>query len=115
MVANGPQADSKVSQNGTIPFLKVAATSRCTAVAGAIAGMMRERGFAEVQAIGPSAVNRAVKAIAIAKTYLTEDGIAIICTPHFIKADLNGQERTAIQFRIEARPLAANRATVNSL
>ena len=47
-------------------LIKVSAQSRSTAVAGAIAGVMREHGYAEMQAIGASAVNQAIKAIAIA-------------------------------------------------
>ena len=46
--------------------IRVAATSRSTAVAGAIAGVVREHGRAEIQAIGAGAVNQAVKAAAIA-------------------------------------------------
>ena len=46
--------------------IKVSAHSRSTAVAGAIAGVMRDHRHAEVQAIGASAVNQAIKAVAIA-------------------------------------------------
>ena len=81
--------------------IKVAAKSRTTAVAGAIAGANRER--AEVQAIGAGAVNQAVKAICIARTYLAQDGIDIICVPEFTDVKINDQERTAIRFVIEKR------------
>ncbi|NIT58501.1 MAG: stage V sporulation protein S, partial [Aliifodinibius sp.] len=47
-------------------IIKVSARSRTASVAGAIAGVIRESGRAEVQAIGAGAVNQAVKAIAIA-------------------------------------------------
>jgi len=63
--------------------IKVSAGSRSTAVAGAIAGVIRERGRAEVQAIGAGAVNQAVKATIIARGYLAQDGIDIICVPSF--------------------------------
>jgi len=85
-------------------LIKVSARSRSTAVAGAIAAVMRERHFAEVQAIGAGAVNQAVKALAIAHGYLTEDQIDLICTPYFTEVDIDGQERTAVRFRVEARP-----------
>ncbi|HFQ94649.1 MAG TPA: stage V sporulation protein S, partial [Anaerolineae bacterium] len=55
--------------------IKVSARSRTAAVAGAIAGVMREANRAEVQAIGAGAVNQAVKAIIIAKGYLAEEGV----------------------------------------
>ncbi len=83
--------------------IKVSAHSRSTAVAGAIAGVMREHKHAEVQAIGASAVNQAIKAIAIARNYLALDGIQIVCFPEFVEIDIEGQERTAVKLVIEPR------------
>jgi stage V sporulation protein S len=83
--------------------IKVSAHSRSTSVAGAIAGVMRDYRRAEVQAIGASAVNQAVKAIAIARHYLAPDGIQIICLPEFVEIDIDGQERTAIKLIVECR------------
>lgn len=80
--------------------LKVSATSRSTALAGAIAGVIRERRHVEVQAIGAGAVNQAVKAIAIARGYLEEDGIDIAFIPVFIEIEIDGNERTAIRFEV---------------
>ena len=84
-------------------IIKVAARSRSTAVAGAIAGVIRERGRAEVQAIGAGAVNQAVKAAAIARGYLELDGIDTVCIPCFVEVDIDGQERTAVKLTIEPR------------
>lgn len=84
--------------------IKVSAKSRSTAVAGAIAGVMREYRFAEVQAIGAGAVNQAVKALAIARGYLSGDQIDIVFTPFFTEVDIDGQERTAVRFAVEPRP-----------
>jgi len=84
-------------------ILKVAARSRSTAVAGAIAGVIREGTVAEVQAIGAGAVNQAVKAIAIARGYLKEDGIDITCIPSFVEIEIDKQERTAIKLTVERR------------
>jgi len=81
--------------------IKVSARSRTAAVAGAIAGIMREEQRAEVQAIGAGAVNQAVKAIIIAKGYLIEEGVAIACVPSFVDVLINDQERTAIRFIVE--------------
>ena len=83
--------------------IKVAARSRSTAVAGAIAGVVRENGKAEVQAIGAGAVNQAVKAAAIASGYLELDGITVVCIPSFVEVEIDGQERTAIKLSIEPR------------
>ncbi|KPL25070.1 MAG: stage V sporulation protein S [Anaerolineae bacterium SM23_84] len=84
-------------------ILKVAAKSRSTAVAGAIAGVIRETGRAEVQAIGAGAVNQAVKAVAIARGYLAEDGIDIVCVPSFVEVVIGSQERTAIKLVVEKK------------
>ena len=84
-------------------IIKVAATSRSTAVAGAIAGVMREQEQVDVQAIGAGAVNQAVKAVAIARSYLELDGIDIICVPSFVEVMIDGQERTAVRLGVEKR------------
>lgn len=83
--------------------IKVSARSRSTAVAGAIAGVVRENGRAEVQAIGAGAVNQATKAAAIARGYLALDGIDVIMIPSFTEVDIEGQERTALRMVVEPR------------
>lgn len=83
--------------------LKVSTRSRPSAVAGAIAGVVRETGMAEVQSIGAGAVNQAIKAVAIARSYLQEDGIDIVCTPSFIDVSIEQEERTAIRLLVEKR------------
>jgi stage V sporulation protein S len=93
-----------VSNTGKPDVIKVSAKSRSTAVAGAIAAVIREHRYAEVQAIGAGAVNQAVKALAIARGYLNGDQIDIVCTPYFTEVDIEGQERTAVRFIVEPRP-----------
>lgn len=83
--------------------IKVAAKSRSTSVAGAIAGVIREHGRAEVQAIGAGAVNQAVKAAAIARGYLELEGIDIVFIPSFVEVEIEGQGRTAIRLTVEPR------------
>ena len=82
-------------------IIKVSARSRTAAVAGAIAGVMREANRAEVQAIGAGAVNQAVKAIVIAKGYLAEEGVHIVCIPSFVDIEIDGEERTAVRILVE--------------
>jgi len=84
-------------------IIKVATTSRPPSVAGAIAGVVRERGRAEVQAIGAGAVNQAAKAVAIARRYLASHGIDVICIPTFAEVHINEKERTALRFVVEPR------------
>ncbi len=83
--------------------IKVSGTSRTSAVAGAIAGVFRENQHAEVQAIGAIAVNQAVKALALAKGYLKEDGYDIIFIPEFVDVEIDDKVRTAIKFVVEPR------------
>ncbi len=83
--------------------IKVSARSRTAAVAGAVAGVIRESQRAEVQAIGAGAVNQALKAIVIAKGYLAEEGVDIVCDPSFVDISIDGQERTAIRIVVEPR------------
>ena len=99
-----PAAEPESNGAKRADVIKVSATSRSTAVAGAIAGVMREHHFAEVQAIGAGAVNQAVKALAIARGYLDGDGIDIMCMPQFMEVEIDGQERTAVRFTVEPRP-----------
>jgi stage V sporulation protein S len=88
-------------------LIKVAANSRSTAVAGAIAGVMREQGQVNVQAIGAGAVNQAIKAVCIARGYLELDGIDIVCVPLFVEVIIDGQERTAVRLVVEKRCTSA--------
>jgi stage V sporulation protein S len=88
-------------RNGDV--LKVSARSRPSAVAGAIAGVVRENGRAEVQAIGAGATNQAVKAVAIARDYLRETGIEAVCLPAFIDVIIENEDRTAIRLVVEPR------------
>lgn len=84
-------------------ILKVSSKSQPSSVAGALAGVIRERGSAEIQAIGAGALNQAVKAIAIARGFVAPSGIELICIPAFTDVDIGGEERTAIKLIVEPR------------
>jgi stage V sporulation protein S len=86
-----------------VDVIRVAAQSKSTAVAGAIAGVVREHGRAEIQAIGAGAVNQAIKAAAIARGFLALDGLDVVCIPTFADVDIGGQDRTAIRISVEPR------------
>lgn len=83
--------------------IKVSARSRTASVAGAIAGVIRESGRAEVQAIGAGAVNQAIKAIAIATGYMEEENVSVVCVPSFVDVSIDDQERTAVRILVEPR------------
>ena len=82
-------------------MIKVSANSRTSAVAGAIAGVVREHHRAEVQAIGAGAVNQAMKALVLATGYLKNDGIYVTCVPEFADVTIEDKVRTAIKLVIE--------------
>ncbi len=82
-------------------LIKVSATSRTAAVAGAIAGIVREHHRAEVQAIGAGAVNQAMKALILATGYLRNDGIYVTFVPEFADVTIGDNVRTAIKLVIE--------------
>lgn len=84
-------------------ILKVKATSVPNSVAGALAGVIRERGTAEIQAIGAGALNQAVKAVAIARGFVAPSGLDLICIPAFTDIMIDGEEHTAIKLIVEPR------------
>ena len=83
--------------------LKVSATSNPKSVAGALAAVLREKGNAEIQAVGAGAVNQSVKAIAIARGFVAPNGIDLVAVPAFTEITIEGQERTAIRFLVTSR------------
>jgi stage V sporulation protein S len=84
-------------------MIRVAATSRTSAVAGAIAGVVREHHRAEVQAIGAAAINQAVKAMVLATGYLENDGISVAFVPEFVEVTIEDKIRTAVKFVVEPK------------
>ncbi|NMB41780.1 MAG: stage V sporulation protein S [Firmicutes bacterium] len=84
-------------------ILKVSAKSSPNSVAGALAGVIREKGKAEMQAIGAGAVNQAIKAVAISRGFVASSGIDLVCIPAFVDIQIDGEERTAIKLIIGPR------------
>lgn len=83
--------------------LRVSTKSNPNSVAGALAGVLREKGTAELQAVGAGALNQAVKAVAIAHGFMAPSGIDLVCVPAFADIEIDGEERTAIKLIIESR------------
>lgn len=86
-----------------VEVLKVSSKSNPNAVAGALAGVIRERGSAEIQAIGAGALNQSIKAIAIARGFVAPSGIDLICIPAFTDIEIDGEARTAMKLIVEPR------------
>ena len=93
--------------------LKVSSKSSPSSVAGAMAGVVRQQGSVEVQVVGAGALNQAIKAVAIARGYLTPSGIDLVCVPTFVDVVIDGESRTGIRLLIEDRHGAAASPTVD--
>ncbi len=96
-------ADTTTIEKPILLTLKVSAKSNPNAVAGALAAVMRERDTAEIQAVGAAAVNQAVKSIAIARSYLKDEGIDMVCVPAFMTIQIGEERRTGISLAVERR------------
>ncbi len=83
--------------------LKVSSKSNPNTVAGAIAGVLRERGNTEIQAIGAGALNQAIKAIAIARGFVAPNGVDLVFVPAFTDILINNEKRTAIKLILGPR------------
>lgn len=81
--------------------LKVSSKSNPNSVAGALAGVIREHGMAEIQAIGAGAINQSIKAIAIARGFVSPSGLDLVCIPAFADIEIDGEERTAIKLIVK--------------
>jgi stage V sporulation protein S len=91
------------SEVDIMDLLKVSSKSNPNSVAGAIAGVIREKGIAEVQSVGAGALNQAIKAIAIARGFLAPLGIELVCSPAFSEINIDGEVRTAIRMIVEPK------------
>jgi len=85
--------------NSSNPMLKVKSDSKPNTVAGAICNVVREaRGNKPpaILATGPQAINQAMKAVAIARKYLSEETrpIDVVCTPVFERDVRSGSNVT---------------------
>ncbi len=84
-------------------ILKVSSKSNPVSVAGAIAGIIREKQIVEVQCIGAGAVNQALKSVAVARGYVAENGIDLVCSPSFSTINVDGEQKTAMKIIVEVR------------
>lgn len=80
--------------------MKVRSNTGVNQLAGAIACEIRESGKVELQAIGPAAVNQAVKAVIVARSYLIPQGISIVIEPSFGVMEQEDRETTVIRMTI---------------
>jgi stage V sporulation protein S len=84
-------------------ILKVSSKSSPNSIAGALAGVIREKGSAELQAVGAGAINQAVKAVAIARGFVAPSGVDLVCVPAFTDIQINGEEKTALKIIVQPK------------
>jgi len=94
--------------------LKVAAKSNPNSVAGALAGVIREQGMAEMQAVGAGSLNQAIKAVAIARGFVAPGGIDLVCVPAFVDVEIDGKARTAIKLIVGPRSYSRGGSGINA-
>lgn len=83
-------------------YLRVSAGSNAQSVGSAIAHALYESPSVKIRAVGASAVNQAVKAIAIARGYVAPRGLDLVCKPGFTTVDSRDGQISAIVFTISA-------------
>ena len=84
-------------------IINVSSHSGVNAVAGAIAGTIREHKKADIEVIGAGALNQAMKAVIIARGFLSLEGMELWMQPSFSQISINGDERTAIHLSLVVR------------
>lgn len=80
--------------------LRVTNNANVHKLAGAIAHSIRNHGAVDVQAIGAGAVNQSVKAIAVAQSFLADEGASLSSLPQMIELEEDGEQRTAVRFTV---------------
>lgn len=99
-----------------MPLFRVSARSNPNSTAGAIANSVRTDGRVRIQVIGAGAVNQAMKAIAIARTFVADAGMDLVCVPSFTDVEIDGSTRTALHLAIFDRhatdQLTSDEATI---
>jgi stage V sporulation protein S len=86
-----------------VEVLKVSSKSNPNSCAGALAGVLRQQGAVEVQVVGAGALNQAIKAVAIARGFVADAGLDVVCIPTFADIEIDGESRTAIRLLVEDR------------
>ena len=89
--------------------LKISSKSNPNSVAGAIAGLVKENNYAEMQAIGAGALNQAVKAVAIGNADYKRRGIAFKSINLVLKYGFSELNLNKVYLNVDAENTAACR------
>jgi stage V sporulation protein S len=91
-----PTADTEAEN-----ILRVSSSSKPQSVASAIAHTLYDTRRVTIRAVGASAVNQAVKAIAIASGYVAPRGMRLSCVPGFQNIESRDGIISAIVFIVD--------------
>lgn len=83
-------------------ILRVSASSSATSLASAISHAVYDSKKVTLRAIGAGAVNQAVKAVAIAQSFVGQRGISLLIRPGFTTVQMKDAEVSAIIMKIFA-------------
>ena len=86
-----------------VPALKATSTTPVSGLAGAIAKRIREHGTADIISLGTEGTNQTVKAMALARTFLVQEGRVILAQSRFINED----GEINVKFKADGVPLTA--------
>lgn len=81
-------------------LIKISSKTKSSSYASVIANNIKEGNPVELRAVGAGAINQAIKAICIAKDYLTECNIKICCIPSFTDVEIDGEKKSAVKFDV---------------
>ena len=81
-------------------IVRASGSSVPAATAGSIAKLLRSQGRVQVQAMGASAVNQAMKAITVARKFMQSEGCDLSIKSHFETVVEDGAELTLMALEV---------------
>ncbi len=80
---------------------KSAGATQASALAGALSAKIRENvKLLSVTSVGPSAALRSIKSVAMAASYVKEDGYELYAVPVFVDLKMGDEERTGVRLDV---------------
>lgn len=86
-----------------IPIFKVSAHTLPLGLASAIAKVLCEQDYLELEAIGAGAIYRATTALTIARILLADDGLDLSFSPRFDEFVVDGEILAGLLFEVNYR------------
>ncbi len=83
------------------PLFRVSSTNNPQALASAIAHALYQTQEVKLRAVGAGAINQAIKAITIARGYVSPRGMDLYVIPGFVTIESRDGEITAILFKVK--------------